>query len=309
MSLPRRSSKRFGTLNNQALPSPPIQLTSLMAPEPTAFYIAGSISTVSCLENLHKVLILLDSGATTSAIDRKMVKKYNLPLTTLPYLIQAKNADGTDNSTGHITHAATVTVHIGQISHRWSFCITSLHDANIYLGFDWLYYYNLPIDWKSLTLSIPELEHMRTIHTRPTLPAGIPQDYAEYANVFTQESFNKFPPMRPWDHEIKFVDNAPKSIAAKLYSLTPDKMKSCREFLDENLASGRIVPGKSPITSSFFFTKKADQSLRPVMDYREINKWTILDHYPLPLIDQLIMSLTSVMIFTKLDIRWGFNNI
>ena len=88
-----------------------------MAPELTAFYIAGSISIVSRPENLHKVMILLDSGATTSAIDRKTVEKYNLPLTTLPYPIQAKNADGTDNSAGHITHAATVTVHIGQISH------------------------------------------------------------------------------------------------------------------------------------------------------------------------------------------------
>jgi len=181
-----------------------------------------------------------------------------------------------------------------------------LHDnKKVYMGCD----NNPPIDWKALTLSIPELEHMRAVRTRPTLPTGIPQDYAEYANVFTQESFNKFPPMRPWDHEIKFVDNAPKSIAAKLYLLTPDKMKSCQEFLDENLASGRIVARKSPITSSFFFTKKADQSLCPVMDYREINKWTIPDHYPLPLINQLIMSLTSAMIFTKLDIRWGFNNI
>ena len=86
-------------------------------------------------------------------------------------------------------------------------------------------------------------------------------------------------------------------------------MQSCREFLDENLASGRIVAGKSPITLSFFFTKKANESLRPVMDYQEINKWTVPDHYPLPLIDQLIMSLTSSMVFTKLDVRWGFNNI
>src|SRR5882757_4029619 len=100
MSLPRRSSKSFGTLNNQALPSPPIQLTSLTAPEPTAFYIAGSILIVSHPENLHKVLILLNSSATTSTIDRKMVKKYNLPLTALPYPMQAKNVDGTNNSTG-----------------------------------------------------------------------------------------------------------------------------------------------------------------------------------------------------------------
>jgi Reverse transcriptase (RNA-dependent DNA polymerase) len=45
------------------------------------------------------------------------------------------------------------------------------------------------------------------------------------------------------------------------------------------------------------------------MDYREINKWTILDHYHLPLIEQLFMSLQKAMIFTKLDICWGFNNI
>jgi len=45
------------------------------------------------------------------------------------------------------------------------------------------------------------------------------------------------------------------------------------------------------------------------MDYRAINKFTIPDHYPLPLIDQLILSLTSAMVFTKLDIHWGFNNI
>ena len=139
-------------------------------------------------------MILLDSGATTSAIDRKTVEKYKLPLTALPFPIQAKNADGTDNSAGHITHAATVTVHIGQISHRWSFRVTTLHDADIYLGFDWLYHYNPPIDWKSLTLSIPELEHLRTMRSYPVLPAGIPEEYAEYADVFTQESFNKFPP-------------------------------------------------------------------------------------------------------------------
>jgi len=45
------------------------------------------------------------------------------------------------------------------------------------------------------------------------------------------------------------------------------------------------------------------------MDYRAINKYTILDYYSLPLIDQLILSLSSAIVFTKLDIHWGFNNI
>src|SRR5882757_2854060 len=174
MSLLSRPGKSLGTLKRRDLPSPPIQLASLMAREPTAFYIARSILIVSCPENLHKVLILLDSGATTSAIDSKMVEKYKLPLTALPFPIQAKNADRTDNSAGHITHATTVTVHISQISHQWSFCITTLHNTDIYLGFNWLYHYNPPINWKSFTLTIPELEQMRAIHSSPILPARIP---------------------------------------------------------------------------------------------------------------------------------------
>jgi Retroviral aspartyl protease len=290
------------------LPSPP----KLLAPpecSPTAFYIAGTISSEKSPENRHQVLILLDSGATTSAIDRRTVEKFKLPLIPLPTAIQAINADGTNNSAGYITHACSISLHIGSFTHRWALRVTTLHDADVYLGFDWLHHFNPPINWKDLTLSLSDVETMRRTRNLPALPAGIPLEYAEFAEIFTQESFDKFPPERPWDHEIKFVEDAPKSIAAKIYPLTPNKMKSCREFLDENLTSGRIEPGQSPITSSFFFVKKFDQSLRPVMDYHEINKWTVPDHYPLPLIDQLIMSLTSAMVFTKLDIRWGFNNI
>jgi len=183
------------------------------------------------------------------------------------------------------------------------------YDADIYLGFDWLYHYNPPVNWRKLSLSIPDKEFLNRLCSLPALLEGIPECYAEYAEVFSQESFDRFPPKRPWDHAIKFVDDAPKSIAAKIYPLSPEKMKACREFLDENLATGRIEEGQSPITSSFFFIKKFDGSPRPVMDYRAINKFTIPDHYPLPLIDQLILSLSSAMVFTKLDIRWGFNNI
>ena len=178
----------------------------------------------------------------------------------------------------------------------------TIKDADVYLGMDWLHRFNPPINWQNLTLSIPEQETFRRLRSLPVLPEGVPPEYSDYSTVFTQENFDQFPPERPWDHEIKFIDDAPKSIAAKVYPLSPDKLQACREFLDENLATGRIKEGQSPITSSFFFIKKADGTPRPVMDYREINKWTIPDHYPLPLIDQLIMSLTSAMIFTKLDI-------
>src|SRR3981189_85388 len=59
----------------------------------------------------------------------------------------------------------------------------------------------------------------------------------------------------------------------------------------------------------FFFIKKKSGELRPVQDYRKLNDMTIKNSYPLPLISELIDKLKGAKIFTKLDIRWGYNNV
>src|SRR5947207_888756 len=63
------------------------------------------------------------------------------------------------------------------------------------------------------------------------------------------------------------------------------------------------------MASPFFFIKKKDGSLRPVQDYRKLNELTIKNRYPLPLISELVDSLQDAKYFTKLDIRWGYNNV
>jgi len=60
---------------------------------------------------------------------------------------------------------------------------------------------------------------------------------------------------------------------------------------------------------SFFFIKKKDGKLQPVQDYRPINNWTIKNKYPLPLIPQLVDRLRGCSLYTKFDIRWGYNNV
>ncbi|EGN91319.1 hypothetical protein SERLA73DRAFT_157576, partial [Serpula lacrymans var. lacrymans S7.3] len=81
------------------------------------------------------------------------------------------------------------------------------------------------------------------------------------------------------------------------------------EFLKENLETGRIRVSKSPYASPFFFIKKKDGSLRPVQDYRKLNALTIKNRYTLPLISELINRLKGARFFTKLDVRWGYNNV
>lgn len=63
------------------------------------------------------------------------------------------------------------------------------------------------------------------------------------------------------------------------------------------------------MASPFFFIKKKDGSLRPVQDYRKLNDMTIKNRYPLPLIQELLDKLKGACHFSKLDVRWGYNNV
>jgi hypothetical protein len=80
-------------------------------------------------------------------------------------------------------------------------------------------------------------------------------------------------------------------------------------FLDDNLRKGYILPSKSPIASPVFFVKKKDGRLHLVQDYRKLNDFTIKNRYPLPLASDIINRLRQARIFTKFDVRWGYNNI
>ncbi len=85
------------------------------------------------------------------------------------------------------------------------------------------------------------------------------------------------------------------------------EQEELKEFLKEHLARGTIRPSKSPYAATFFFIKKKNGKLRPVQDYRPVNMWTIRNKYPLPLIPQQTNRLRGCTLFTKFDIRWGYN--
>ena len=63
------------------------------------------------------------------------------------------------------------------------------------------------------------------------------------------------------------------------------------------------------MASPVFFIKKKDGTLRLVQDYRALNAMTVKNKYLLPLISELINKLRGAKYFTKLDVRWGFNNV
>jgi hypothetical protein len=85
--------------------------------------------------------------------------------------------------------------------------------------------------------------------------------------------------------------------------------EALEKHIKEQEAKGYIRPSKSPYAAPFFFIKKKSGELRPIYDYRELNKWTVKNHYPLPLISELIYRLRGCNLFTKFDIRNGYHNL
>ena len=91
--------------------------------------------------------------------------------------------------------------------------------------------------------------------------------------------------------------------------MSPKEQKEVSEFVDEQLAKGYIHLSKSEQTSPVFFVPKKDGRKRMVQDYRYLNKHTVWNNYPLPLISQLVDKLKGSQFFTKIDLRWGYNNV
>ena len=79
--------------------------------------------------------------------------------------------------------------------------------------------------------------------------------------------------------------------------------------MDDQLRKGYIRPSKSSQMSLVFFVGKKDGKKRIVIDYCSLNKQTIKNNYPLPLITDLIDNIGSKKVFTKMDLRQGFNNM
>jgi len=136
-----------------------------------------------------------------------------------------------------------------------------------------------------------------------TWKAHVPEWLHEYGNVFSKHKSEKMLLRKLYDHVIDFMEGTKLPKPAKVYLLSLVKRNSLDTWIDEELRKGYICSSTSPIAALFFFVKKHDGSLRPVMDYRALNKITIKNRYPISRIADLIESLSKASIFTKIDLR------
>nr|GFD04848.1 putative reverse transcriptase domain-containing protein [Tanacetum cinerariifolium] len=98
-------------------------------------------------------------------------------------------------------------------------------------------------------------------------------------------------------------------LARALYRLAPFEMKELSEQLQELPDKGFIRPSSSPWGAMVLFVKKKYGSFRMCIDYRELNKLAVKNHYPLPRIDDLFDQLQGSNIYSKIDLRSGYHQL
>jgi len=126
--------------------------------------------------------------------------------------------------------------------------------------------------------------------------------------VFGKRELERMPVRKAWDHAIELKEGfVPKK--GKVYSLLREEREEVQAFVEDQLRKGYIRPSISPQTSPVHFVAKKDRKRRMVQDYHHINQWTVKNGYLLPLIADILDGVEKRKVFTKLDLRWGYNNV
>ncbi|GJV94749.1 putative reverse transcriptase domain-containing protein [Tanacetum coccineum] len=129
----------------------------------------------------------------------------------------------------------------------------------------------------------------------------------DFPEVFPEE-LPSIPPARQVELQIDLVPGA-APVAQAPYRLAPSEMKELAEQLQELFDKRFIRPNSSPWGSPVLFIKKKYGSFRMCIDYRELNKLTVKNRYPLPKIDDLFDQLQGSSVYSKIDLRSGYHHL
>ncbi|XP_070002194.1 uncharacterized protein [Nicotiana sylvestris] len=133
------------------------------------------------------------------------------------------------------------------------------------------------------------------------VPPCIEKLLKENKDVMPEELPKHFPPRREVDHKIE-LDPGAKPPAFAPYRMAPPELEELKKQLKELLDAGHICPLKAPFGAPVLFPKKKDGSLHLCIDYRALNKVTVKNKYPIPLIADLFDRLGQAKYFTKVDL-------
>ncbi|KAL0562094.1 hypothetical protein IC582_002544 [Cucumis melo] len=301
---------------------------------------AGTVVTGTLPVLGHYALVLFDSGSSHSFISSAFVSHARLEVEPLHHVLSVSTPSGECMLSKEKVKACQIEIagHVIEVT----LIVLDMLDFDVILGMDWLAANHASIDCsrKEVTFNPPSLASFKfkgggskslpqvisAIRASKLLSQGTWGILAsvvdtreadvslssepvvrDYPDVFPEE-LPGLPPHREVEFAIE-LEPGTVPISRAPYRMAPAELKELKIQLQELLDKGFIRPSVSPWGAPVLFVKKKDGSMRLCIDYRELNKVTVKNRYPLPRIDDLFDQLQGATVFSKIDLRSGYHQL
>ena len=288
----------------------------------------------------HDAYLLVDPGATHSFASKPFLDRFQIETQPLEGRMRVSLLVGDPLLADRVVRDSRVLIE-GQ-EFPADLVALDMRDFDVVLGMDWLSRHRATLDCynKEVKLNRPgklevkfrglrrELSScmISAMTAQKMLRKGC-QGYLAYVMETGKEGtildeipvVREFPDVFPDDiaglpseREVEFtIDliSGTEPISIPPYRMAPAELRELKAQLEELLSKGFIRPSISPWGAPVLFVKKKDGSLRLCIDYRQLNRVTIRNQYPLPIIDELFDQLQGSRVYSKIDLRSGYHQL
>ncbi|TYK25799.1 ty3-gypsy retrotransposon protein [Cucumis melo var. makuwa] len=258
----------------------------------------------------HYALVLFDSGSSHSFISSAFVLHARLEVEPLHHVLSVSTPSRENMLSEEKVKACQIEI-AGHVIEVTLFVLDML-DFDVILGMDWLAANHASIDCsrKEVTFNPPSManfkfkgEGSREVDVSLSLEPVV----RDYPDVFPEKLLG-LPPHREIEFAIE-LEPGTVPISRASYKIAPTELKELKvqlqELLDKSFIPSSVLPWGTPV----FFVKKKDGSMRLCIDYKELNKVTVKNKYPLSRIDDLFDQLQGATMFSKIDLRSGYHQL
>ncbi|KAG8490124.1 hypothetical protein CXB51_015779 [Gossypium anomalum] len=300
---------------------------------------ASSPDVITCTFSLYdiNVIALIDPGSTYSYVCMKLVSSMNIPVENTEFMVRVSNPLGKCMIVDKVCKKCPLMIW----GHYFSadLMLLPFDEFDVILGMDWLTLHDAIVNCKekviefkcenceTLRVESDKSEALSSVISSMSAQRYLRKGYeayltyvintkevekkvesvpvvCEFEDVFPEE-LPGLPPVREVEFGIDLMPGtAPISIAP--YRMAPIELKELKSQLQELTDKGFVRLSFSPWGAPVLFVKKKDGSMILCVDYRQLNKVTIKNKYPLPRIDDLFDQLKGATWFSKIDLRSGY---
>jgi len=267
----------------------------------------------------HAINVHLDSGSNIFLMNQDTARRLEIPTEARDSPITITTFDGETAPTGGTSYTHPVLLEIGANGHQ-SMISREIANAGRYdliIPFGWWHdehplnniadprkwafeeaKYHAHIkdeavadmfEWDETVAYDEEAQYVGRIEREKegsVLLATLPKQYWQYKELFEEKKAKMLAPRRTFDHAINLKEGA-EPPWGPIYPMSAHQLSELEKYLKKMMADGKVADSESPYSAPILFVPKPDGSLRLCVDYRNLNKLTILNKYPLPLMDEL----------------------